>query len=300
MNSSNHPAPVEPGTGTRRSKGKPVSGCPELGRRDRPAAPGSEAEDELIKQHLPLVKTVVGRLAMTLPAHVDVEALNSAGLVGLLKAVRQYNPRWGASFETYARFRIRGAVLDELRRLDWVPRSVHAKARKVSCAMQALEQINGRPPTDVEMARALAITLTEYKKLLLVIRPVTFVCLDSVMNSDGDDGPTAHENIADQSMKSPYQCSVQKELARAIFEHLEHLPETERKVLALYYYEGLRLREIAEAYGLTESRISQIHTHAMLTLRSSLEKCEATGRDSRKSDFFGRAGGRRVGEQAVA
>jgi len=300
MNSSNHAAPVEPGTVSRRSKSEPASGYPELGRSDRPAAPGSEAEEELIKQHLPLVKTVVGRLAMTLPAHVDVEALNSSGLVGLLQAVRQYDPHGGSSFETYAQFRIRGAVLDELRRLDWVPRSVHEKARKVSGAMLALEQINGRPPTDVEMARALAITLAEYEKLLRVIRPVTFVCLDSVMNSDGDEGPSAHENIADQSMKTPYEKTVQRELARVVAERLERLPEVQRKVLALYYFEGLRLREIAEAYGLTESRISQIHTQAILALRSSLEKYEVTGSDSCKSDFFGRAGGHHLGEPAVA
>jgi len=253
----------------------------ELRQRYRPAAPGSEAEDELIKQYLPLVKTVVGRLAMTLPAHVDIEDLYSAGLVGLLNAARKYDPRCGSAFETYARLRIRGALFDELRRLDWVPRSVHAKARKVRNAMQALEQIKGQPPTDTEMARALKITVTEYQQLLQEIRPATFVCLDSVMNSDGDDGPSQYEAIADQSQESPRDKTASRELSRLIAERLEQLPEIQRKVLALYYFEGLRLREIAEAFSLTESRICQIHAQAILAIKNYLAKF-----DTLKSESF--------------
>src|SRR5436190_24124430 len=145
--------------------------------------PGSVAESELVEEYLPLVKSVVGRLAMTLPPHVDIEDLYSSGLVGLLNGVRNFDPNGGSSFETYARVRIRGAVFDELRRLDWVPRSVHDKARKVQTIMQRLEQANGEQPSDDDMAKALKLSLSEYHDLLKEIRPATFVCLDAASSS---------------------------------------------------------------------------------------------------------------------
>src|SRR6266487_3285063 len=123
--------------------------------------PGSPAEAEMVEKHLPLVKNVVSRLAMTLPPHVDGEDLYSAGLGGLLSAVRQYDPTAGTAFETYARLRIRGSILDELRRMDWVPRSVHTKARKVQAVMQELEPASGELPSDEQMAQALKLSLAE-------------------------------------------------------------------------------------------------------------------------------------------
>src|SRR5690349_7357464 len=126
--------------------------------------PGSPTEEQLVEKYIPLVRTVVGRLAMTLPPHVDGEDLYSAGLGGLLSAVRQYNPRAGTAFETYARLRIRGAVFDELRRMDWVPRSVHTKARKVQAVMNQIEQAKGRAATQQEVAEALKIPLNEYQQ----------------------------------------------------------------------------------------------------------------------------------------
>src|SRR3954462_6663286 len=141
--------------------------------------PGSRAEAEMVEKYIPLVRGVVGRLAMTLPPHVDGEDLFSAGLHGLLSAVRQYNPKAGTAFETYARLRIRGSVFDELRRMDWVPRSVHTKARKVQAIMQGIEQRKGRPATEQEMAKALKIPVQEYRHWAEEIRPATFVCLDA-------------------------------------------------------------------------------------------------------------------------
>src|SRR5436190_19181562 len=149
--------------------------------------PGSSVEEDLVEKYLPLVRTVVGRLAMTLPPHVDGEDLYSAGLSGLLSAVRQYNPAAGTAFETYARLRIRGAVFDELRRMDWVPRSVHTKARRVQGVMQTIEQKKGRPATEDEMAKALDIPVSEYRHWLEEIRPATFVCLDASFNGDHED-----------------------------------------------------------------------------------------------------------------
>jgi RNA polymerase sigma factor for flagellar operon FliA len=242
--------------------------------RFKPVSPGSAAENERVKEYLPLVKTVVGRLAITLPSHIDMEDLYSAGLVGLLNAIRNFDSRCGSAFETYASLRIRGSVLDELRKLDWVPRSIHAKARKVRDTLQALEQTKGAAPTDAEMAKALKISLSEYQQLLEEIRPATFVCLDAAINSENEDGPTQYESIADNSQENPVENTVRREVARLIAERLEQLPEIQRKVLALYYFEGLRLREIAEAYDLTESRICQIHAQAILAIKAYLQKFE--------------------------
>lgn len=238
--------------------------------------PGSAAEEELVKQHLPLVKTVVGRVAMTLPAHVEIDDLYSAGLIGLLNAVRNFDPRGGSSFETYARVRIRGAILDELRRLDWVPRSVHAKARKVQAVIQELEQSKGEMPTNVEIASAMKITVSEYERLLDEIKPATFVCLDSSQSSDMESETSRYESIPDDSQRNPVESASNRELAAVVAERLEQLPEIQRKVLALYYFEDMRLREIAEVFNVTESRICQIHAQAILAIKSYLRKREGT------------------------
>lgn len=236
---------------------------------------GTPLEEEIVQQFLPLVKTVVGRLAMSLPAHVDIDDLYSAGLVGLLNAVRNYDLKSGTAFETYARLRIRGAVFDELRRMDWVPRSVHDKARKVQAAMAALEQAKGRVPTEAEMAVALKLTPAEYDEWLEEIRPATFVCLDAAHQFENEDAPSQYESLADTKQADPVDLASRHELAQLIAERLEELPDMQRKVLALYYFEDLRLREIAEAFGLTESRICQIHAQAISAIKSYLIKHDA-------------------------
>ena len=241
----------------------------------RQLKPGSSIETELVEKYIPLVKNVVGRLAMTLPPHVDGEDLYSAGLTGLLSAVRQYNPNAGTSFETYARLRIRGAVLDELRRMDWVPRSVHTKARKVQAIMHQIEQKKGRLATEAEMAAALKISVPEYNEWLQEIRPATFVCLDAAFSNDHDDSGSQYESLADQRQEDPLDGTFRREIARVIGERLQELPEMQRKVLALYYFEDMRLREIAEAFGLTESRICQIHAQGILAIKAFLQKYDS-------------------------
>ena len=234
-----------------------------------------EVEGELVTHYLPLVKTVVGRQAMTLPAHVPLEDLHSAGLVGLLQALRSYRPGTGASFETFARFRIRGAVLDELRRMDWVPRSVHDKARKLQDSLAGLEQRMGRVPTEEEMARALQVTVEEYRQMLEDVRPATFIHLDSVMHPDSADPTPLHECVPDEQQEIAPEIVARRELVQLIMDRLEHLPTMQKKVLSLYYCEDLRLKEIAAIFGLTESRISQIHAQAILAIRSFIERHEA-------------------------
>ena len=236
-------------------------------------SPGSAAENELVRAHLPLVKTLVGRIAMTLPAHVDVNDLYSAGLVGLLNAARQYDPTAGSSFQSYARVRIRGAIFDELRRLDWVPRSVHDKARKVHAAIQNIEQRTGELPGPEEIARELKLTISEYEQLLEEIRPATFVSLDYGGDQEFDEGGR-HESFADGSQRDPSEAAAQNELSRLILERLEQLPEMQRKVLALYYFEDLRLREIAAVFGVTESRICQVHAQAILAIKTAIRREE--------------------------
>jgi RNA polymerase sigma factor for flagellar operon FliA len=238
--------------------------------------PGSAKENELVQQYLPLVKNVVGRLAMSLPPHVDVEDLYSAGLVGLLNAVRNFDPQGGSTFESYARVRIRGTIFDELRRMDWVPRSIHDKARKVQLVMQQLEQAKGEAPTDAEMAKAMGMSVDDYEDLMAQIRPATFVCLDAVHGGEENGDTSYHETITDESQADPVDTAARRELSKVIEKRLQTLPEMQRKVLALYYFEDMRLREIAEVFGVTESRICQIHSQAVLSLRGYLQKFSAS------------------------
>lgn len=246
-----------------------------LWRSYRRKATRTESEAGLVEQYLPLVKTVVGRLQMSLPSHVDAEDLYSAGLVGLLDAIRHYNPKLGSTFETYARVRVRGAVFDELRRMDWVPRSIHSKAKKVQEVIKQLEQKMRRVPTDVEVAGVLEISLDEYHQLLEEIRPATFVCLDAALSDESDNSPSQYEAFADAKQENPLDGVARNEMAEIIANHLQQLPQMQRQVLALYYFEDMRLREIAEIFSLTESRICQIHSQAILSLRGHLQPyCE--------------------------
>jgi RNA polymerase sigma factor FliA len=234
-----------------------------------------DTENALIEKYLPLVAYSAGRLAMTLPEHVDQDDLFSAGLVGLLQALRNYDPAGGTSFETYARTRVRGAMLDELRRMDWVPRTIHEKARRIQNAMAQLEQKLGQLPTEAQMAKALNLLPSDYAKLLNEVRPAAFVCLDTVHSSEDGDTGSLHEVMANPAEASPVEQTSQEELKRVVFERLKKLPEIQRKVLAFYYAEDMHLREIAEVFGLTESRICQIHSQAILSIRAYVQRYEA-------------------------
>jgi RNA polymerase sigma factor for flagellar operon FliA len=258
----------------------PVTAAPTLWQRYH-AAHDPHAENQLVEQYLPLVKTIVGRLAMTLPSHLEIEELESAGTIGLLHAIRNFKPNGGASFETFARFRIRGAVLDELRRNDWASRTVREKARRIQMAMMELEQRHGKAPLEKQVAAELKISMEEYQRWLEEVRPTTFVCLDAAASSNENDSRALAEIICDPGQASPTDAIERRELAELIAERIKSLPPIQRKVLALYYFEDLRLREIAEAFGVTEARISQLHAQAILSIRAFIEKVE-TGSDAIK------------------
>lgn len=212
---------------------------------------------------------------MTLSTEADIEDLTSSALLGLLMAIRNFDPSNGASFETYARIRIRGAVLDELRRMDWVPRSVHEKARRVESTAQRLEQAKGRAPTDEEMARALKLSVKEYRDLAEEIRPVSFVCLDSVGSTDGEENATPYDSIPDPNQPDPREETERREFIELVMRRLRQLPVSQHRVLVHYYFDDLRLREIAVRFGVTESRVCQVHTQAIHAMRSYLHQLGA-------------------------
>lgn len=230
-------------------------------------------QTRLIEQFLPMVRSIVERVRINLPSHIEVDELYSVGVTGLIAAVRNYDAARGKTFAGYVSVRIRGAILDELRRLDWCPRRTRAKGRKLRDAIGDLEQSLGREPTDDEIRRSLDLSLAEYHKLLDEVRPVTFVALDDSGLSNGEqDGASLHDTIPDHSAPNVREIMEKDELIRLVGERLDELPDNQKKVLSLYYFEGLRLAEIAEVFGVTESRICQIHSQAILVLRSFVNR----------------------------
>ncbi len=221
----------------------------------------------------PLVKYVAGRMSSGLPAHVEETDLISYGLGGLISAIERFDTTRQIKFETYAITRIRGAIIDELRSLDWVPRSVRTRAREFERANMKLEARLQRAPTDEEMASELAISVEDFQDALLQISTSTIVALDelwSVSDSSGDQ-VSLLDTLPDRRAPDPQVVVDQSELRDRIAGAIAALPEREKLVVALYYYENLTLREIGEVLGVTESRVSQLHTKAVLRLRSKLQ-----------------------------
>ena len=227
--------------------------------------------DRLILTYAPLVKFVAGRLGSGLPAHVDEGDLVSYGLLGLIGAIERYDPAREIKFETYAIARIKGAIIDELRALDWVPRSVRARARDIERAIAELERKLRRAPTDEEIAAKLGVTEEELGDSLTEISRSSIAALDELWTvSDGGDSVALIDTIEDTSGPDPEFSLEQTELNEALAEAIARLPEREKLVVTLYYYEELTLREIGEVLGVTESRVSQLHTKAVLRLKARL------------------------------
>ena len=220
----------------------------------------------------PVVKYVAGRMSSGLPAHVEEAELISYGLGGLITAIERFDLEREIKFETYAITRIRGAIIDELRTLDWVPRSVRARARQIERVNMKLEAKLQRVPTDEEMAAELGISLEEFHDALLQISSSTIVALDELWNvtDSGGEGVSLLDTLPDRRTPDPHVLVERSNLRERIADAISALPEREKLVVALYYYENLTLREIGEVLGVTESRVSQLHTKAVLRLRSKL------------------------------
>jgi RNA polymerase sigma factor for flagellar operon FliA len=232
--------------------------------------------DERLRQRLiltyaPLVKYVAGRIGSGLPAHVDDEDLASYGLLGLIGAIERYDPDRDTKFETYAIARIKGSIIDELRAMDWVPRSVRSRARDIERAIGELESRLGRAPTDAEISGHLGLSEEELGDSLSEISRTSIAALDELWTvSPGGDQVALIDTIEDTQGPDPESALADTELKEAVAESISRLPEREKLVVTLYYYEELTLREIGEVLGVTESRVSQLHTKAILRLKARL------------------------------
>lgn len=236
----------------------------------------SSARDALILNYSPLVKYVAGRLASGLPQSVDTADLISYGIFGLIDAIQKFDPGRAIKFETYAIARIKGAIIDELRALDWVPRSVRSRAREIETSYIALENQFKRVPSDREVADHMGVSLKEFQAILTKLSYTSVVSFEELwVGGDKDDGQNAIGSIKDDSAEDPVAIFESVEIKDILAGAIERLPEREKTVIALYYYEGLTLKEIGQVLGVTESRVSQLHTKAVLRLRARLHAAQA-------------------------
>ncbi|ADG82365.1 RNA polymerase sigma factor WhiG [Thermincola potens] len=232
------------------------------------------AREQLILKYAPLVKYVAGRLAISLPPNVQQDDLISYGIFGLIDAIEKFEPERNIKFETYAISRIKGAIWDGLRSMDWIPYSIRQKAKELEETYARLENELGRPATDEEMCETLGITKQQFYSLLQETSCTSLLSLEDlfVFDRDGTNGVKMIDTIADSRVPDPVAAVMFEEQKKILGEAINKLPEREKMVIALYYYEGLTLKEIGKVLGVTESRISQLHTKAILRLRGRLSR----------------------------
>jgi len=240
-----------------------------------------DSRDKLILHYAPLVKYIAGRISANLPQNVDQADLVSYGLFGLIDAIQKYDTGREIKFETYAISRIKGAIIDELRALDWVPRSVRHRARNLERVYYELENELRRPPTDSEVAKAMGITLEEHNDLLSQLSYTSMLALEELWNvGEKDDKVSLIDSIEDTTSPDPAVSFEFDEIKTILAEAIQKLPEREKTVIALYYYDGLTLREIGEILGVTESRVSQLHTKAVIRLKAKMRSAQLLHRES--------------------
>lgn len=236
---------------------------------------GSEvARQKLIIYYSPLAKYIAGRIASNLPKSIDIQDLIQSGILGLIDAIEKFDPDRDIKFETYALSRIKGAIIDSLRSLDWLPRTLRLKVKEIDRVYYELEAKLRRAPTEEELAMALDITVEELQQILAEARFSSVVALEETLSAaeSGDEEQKLYLMIPDRSSVDPFEAVEQKELKEYLAQAIQKLPEKERKVVILYYYTGLTLKEIGELLGVTESRASQIHSKAISRLRSMLKQ----------------------------
>ena len=220
-------------------------------------------DDNIVSRHAVLVKRIAYHLINRMPDNVQVDDLIQAGMLGLLEAASNFNPGLGASFETFAGIRIRGAMLDELRKLDWTPRSVHRKYRAVSEAIQAVELRKGSDASDAEIAQQLGVSLSEYHQILIDSNSARLFSVDEIEDKGDYQLPASEE-------KTPYESLSEKEYQRQLVDSINSLPKKEQRVMSLYYDDELNFREIGQVLEVSESRVCQIHGQAVLRIRSKM------------------------------
>lgn len=226
--------------------------------------------DSLINETLPLIKHIAHRVATRLPSNIELQDLINAGVLGLLDAIDKFDPERNVKFKTYAEVRIRGAILDSLRNLDWAPRSLRKKSRDLERTYAELSQKLGRPATDEEMSEAMGEDLENFYALVDQLHGLTIGSFENL--NDGEDSDSYLNYYPDDGSNDPYAKFESSELTRLLVRAIEDLPEKERLVLSLYYYEEFTMKEIGALLGVNESRVSQLHTKAMLRLRGKLGK----------------------------
>ncbi|MDR1315592.1 MAG: RNA polymerase sigma factor WhiG [Spirochaetales bacterium] len=231
----------------------------------------SAIRDTFVRQYAPLVKYVAGKIAVSMPHNVEFDDLVGFGVFGLFDAINKFDPDKHVKFKTYAVTRIRGAIFDELRSIDWVPRSVRQKSREVEDTMRHLESSLGRAATDEELANAMGVSIKELGKTLLKISTTSMMSLSDMWSSGEDnDKISIGDSIESPRSMNPEAIVEKEEIKQVIIRTIDELPEKEKKVLVLYYYEDLTLKEIGKVLEVTESRVSQLHTKAIIRLRSKL------------------------------
>ena len=232
-----------------------------------------EQREEIIKKYLYLVKYVAGRVAIGLPPNVDFNDLVSYGVLGLLDAINKYDVSQGNKFETYAVSRVRGSIMDELRKLDWAPRLLRKKAREIDRKCKELEEKHGRSASDDEVAQALNISQAELNSVYSDLNSTTFLSLDEVWQNDDGNKPISRlQTVEDCLITNQFHYLQQTEVKAILAQAINQLPEKEKLVVVLYYYENLTLREIGEILDVSESRVCQIHTKVVTRMRVSLLK----------------------------
>ncbi len=230
-------------------------------------------KEQIVLEHTPLIRYIVNRIAVRLPSHIDLDDLHNTGVIGLMDAIEKYDPEKNCKFKTYAEFRIKGAILDQLRSLDWVPRSVRQKSRKLERAYGEVEQRLGRTASEDEVADSLGIQIDKFHELLNQVRGISLVNLEEIRgtNPDGDRTGTFSDIVEDIHSENPFASLKTSESKQVIADTISTLPEKERLVISLYYYEDLNMKEIGAILGITESRVCQIHTKSVLRLRAKLK-----------------------------
>lgn len=238
--------------------------------KEEPTRLNPKDREELIREYTPLIKFIAQKIAVRLPSNIELDDLISSGVIGLMDAIEKYDPTRDNKFKTYAEFRIRGAILDELRAQDWVPRSVRDKAKLLDKTVADLEAATGKQATDEEIASKLNMTLDEFFELVNQVRPVSVLSIDEIASFSNVDKKSLMSLLEDVKVANPYIQLNLKSVKDVITGAIEELPERQRLVLSLYYYEDLNLKEIGKVLRVTESRVSQLHAQAISRLRQKL------------------------------